>query len=223
MRLVLGTSMGGMQTWMWGERYPDMMDALLPIASLPERVDGRNLLWRRLLIKIIQLGADERRRSLNTATPEHSGLAWNLFQLMVDSPVRLTSAFARPRRCRQPHRERRRRASEGREGQQRHLGVRRLAGADPSARLGPPSRALLAVNFADEELNPVELPARLREARPSRQVRRGPAVTGSSGTQIPQPADHDPNRRGLAGQCGGCCIRRKPSALKQSPRGYECG
>src|ERR1700677_843975 len=35
LRLVLGTSMGGMHTWMWGERYPDMMDALLPIASLP--------------------------------------------------------------------------------------------------------------------------------------------------------------------------------------------
>jgi homoserine O-acetyltransferase/O-succinyltransferase len=43
LRLILGTSMGGMQTWMWGERYPDMMDALLPIASLPERVGGRNL------------------------------------------------------------------------------------------------------------------------------------------------------------------------------------
>ncbi len=41
--LVMGTSMGGMQTWMWGERYPDIMDALMPIASLPERVTGRNL------------------------------------------------------------------------------------------------------------------------------------------------------------------------------------
>ena len=48
--------MGGMQTWTWGERYPDMMDALLPVASLPERVDGRNLLWRRLLMQIARLG-----------------------------------------------------------------------------------------------------------------------------------------------------------------------
>jgi homoserine O-acetyltransferase/O-succinyltransferase len=40
LRLVLGTSMGGMQTWMRGAQYPDMMDALMPIASLPERVDG---------------------------------------------------------------------------------------------------------------------------------------------------------------------------------------
>src|SRR5208283_3364432 len=49
LRLVLGTSMGGMQTWMWGERYPEMMDALMPIASQPAEISGRNLLWRRLI------------------------------------------------------------------------------------------------------------------------------------------------------------------------------
>ena len=78
LRLVLGTSMGGMQTWMWGARYPEMMDALMPIASLPERVVGRNLLWRRLLIKIIQLGEDER-RGASSQQPPSLGLAWNLF------------------------------------------------------------------------------------------------------------------------------------------------
>src|SRR5580704_2688299 len=95
LRLVLGTSMGGMQTWMWGERYLEMMDALLPIASLPERVGGRNLLWRRLLIKIIQLGEDER-RGASTRQPPSLGLAWNLFELMVGSPARPTTAFVGP-------------------------------------------------------------------------------------------------------------------------------
>lgn len=55
LRLVMGTSMGGMQTWMWGERYPDMTDALMSVASLPERVTGRNLLWRRLLLQVARL------------------------------------------------------------------------------------------------------------------------------------------------------------------------
>ena len=76
LRLVLGTSMGGMQTWTWGERYPDMMDALLPVASLPERVDGRNLLWRRLLMQIARLA---RRTAASTERPTSLGLAWNLF------------------------------------------------------------------------------------------------------------------------------------------------
>jgi homoserine O-acetyltransferase/O-succinyltransferase len=106
LRLVLGTSMGGMHTWMWGERYPDMMDALLPIASLPEPVGGRNLLWRRLLIKIIQLGEDERRGASTQQTPTLS-LAWNLFELMVGSPANLTSVFAGPdgadKNCRTGH------------------------------------------------------------------------------------------------------------------------
>src|ERR1700753_3296296 len=54
LRLVLGTSMGGMQTWMWGERDPAMAQALMAVASLPERVAGRNLLWRRMLIDLIR-------------------------------------------------------------------------------------------------------------------------------------------------------------------------
>src|ERR1700756_1333915 len=101
---------------MRGEHYPQMMHTLLPIASLPERVGGRNLLWRRLLIKIIQLGENER-RGTSTQQPASLGLAWNLFELMVGSPANLTTAFAGPRRRRQPHPEHRRRGVEGRDGQ----------------------------------------------------------------------------------------------------------
>ena len=54
LKLVLGTSMGGMQTWLWGEKYPDAMDALMPIASQPIEVSGRNMLWRRLVIEAIR-------------------------------------------------------------------------------------------------------------------------------------------------------------------------
>ncbi len=43
LRLVTGTSMGGMQTWLWGETYSSMMDALMPLACLPIRISGRNL------------------------------------------------------------------------------------------------------------------------------------------------------------------------------------
>jgi len=53
-RLVMGTSMGGMQTWLWGERYPDFMDALMPLASLPTQISGRNRVWRRIVIDAIR-------------------------------------------------------------------------------------------------------------------------------------------------------------------------
>ncbi len=54
LRLVMGTSMGGMQTWMWGEQYPDFMDALMPLASLPGPISGRNRVWRRVIIDAIR-------------------------------------------------------------------------------------------------------------------------------------------------------------------------
>ena len=53
-RLVMGTSMGGMHTWLWGELHPDFMDALLPLASLPAQISGRNRAWRRMVIDAIR-------------------------------------------------------------------------------------------------------------------------------------------------------------------------
>src|SRR3989442_14280216 len=49
-RLVMGTSMGGMHTWLWGELHPEFMDALMPLASLPTQISGRNRAWRRVII-----------------------------------------------------------------------------------------------------------------------------------------------------------------------------
>ena len=54
LRLVMGTSMGGMHTWLWGERYPDFMDALMPLASLPTQIAGRNRAWRRVVMDAIR-------------------------------------------------------------------------------------------------------------------------------------------------------------------------
>jgi homoserine O-acetyltransferase len=54
LRLVMGTSMGGMQSWVWGERYPLLMDALMPLASVPAQISGRNRVWRRVVIDAIR-------------------------------------------------------------------------------------------------------------------------------------------------------------------------
>ena len=50
LRLVMGTSMGCMHSWMWGETYADWMDALMPLACLPVEIAGRNRLWRKMAI-----------------------------------------------------------------------------------------------------------------------------------------------------------------------------
>lgn len=58
LRLVFGTSMGGMHCWLWGEQYPDFMDALMPMASLPTQISGRNRIWRRVVIDSIRGAPD---------------------------------------------------------------------------------------------------------------------------------------------------------------------
>jgi homoserine O-acetyltransferase/O-succinyltransferase len=54
LRLVMGTSMGGMHTWVWGETYPDFMDALMPLASAPVEIAGRNRIMRRMIMEAIR-------------------------------------------------------------------------------------------------------------------------------------------------------------------------
>jgi homoserine O-acetyltransferase len=54
LRLVMGTSMGCMHTFMWGETFPTFMDALMPLACLPVQIAGRNRLWRKLIIDAIR-------------------------------------------------------------------------------------------------------------------------------------------------------------------------
>ena len=54
LRLVMGTSMGCMHSFMWGEAYPDFMDALMPLACLPVQIAGRNRIWRKMTIDAIK-------------------------------------------------------------------------------------------------------------------------------------------------------------------------
>ncbi|MGB7280868.1 MAG: alpha/beta fold hydrolase [Candidatus Acidiferrum sp.] len=54
LRLVMGTSMGCMHSFMWGEMYPDFMDALMPLACLPVQIAGRNRIWRKMVMDAIR-------------------------------------------------------------------------------------------------------------------------------------------------------------------------
>jgi homoserine O-acetyltransferase/O-succinyltransferase len=58
LRLVMGTSMGCMHSFMWGETHPDFMDALMPLACLPVQIAGRNRLWRKMVMDGIRQDPD---------------------------------------------------------------------------------------------------------------------------------------------------------------------
>jgi homoserine O-acetyltransferase len=58
LRLIFGTSMGCMHAFVWGETYPDFMDALMPMACLPIQIAGRNRVWRKLVMNAIRNDPD---------------------------------------------------------------------------------------------------------------------------------------------------------------------
>src|SRR5499426_1564158 len=80
LRLVLGNSMGGMHTWVWGEKYPDFMDTLVPMASQPTPMASRNWMLRRMMIEMIR--SDPEWNGGNyTTQPRSLGLANTFFSL----------------------------------------------------------------------------------------------------------------------------------------------
>jgi homoserine O-acetyltransferase len=87
LRLVLGTSMGGMHAWLWGERHPDFMDALMPLASVPAQISGRNRVWRRMVIDAIRGDPDWRGGEYQQEPPSLRTAAEMLF-FMSSNPVR---------------------------------------------------------------------------------------------------------------------------------------
>jgi homoserine O-acetyltransferase/O-succinyltransferase len=85
-RLVMGTSMGGMHTWLWGETHPDFMDALMPLASLPTQISGRNRGWRRMIIDAIRQDPEWRGGDYS-AQPQSLRTAAQMLWLMSSNPV----------------------------------------------------------------------------------------------------------------------------------------
>jgi homoserine O-acetyltransferase len=86
--LVIGTSMGGMHTWMWGARYPDFMDGLVPLASVPTQIAGRNRMMRRMISDAIR-GDPDWRDGNYTAPPRGLVAALELLFMMTSSPLQL--------------------------------------------------------------------------------------------------------------------------------------
>src|SRR6185369_10355253 len=86
LRLVTGTSMGGMHTWVWGETYPDFMDALMPLASLPTQIAGRNRVWRRTAIDAIR-NDPEWKNGDYTSQPQGLRTAAALLWLVGSNPI----------------------------------------------------------------------------------------------------------------------------------------
>src|SRR5262249_28236256 len=156
LRLVMGTSMGGMHTWLWGELHPDFMDALLPLASLPVEIAGRNRMWRKTVIDAIRTDPDWKGGDY-AAQPHGLRVALELLALQSSNPVeRQKEAPTRERAdaVLQEYVERSLRTADANDVL---YAVESSRDYNPAPDLGKITAPLLAINFADDLINPPEL------------------------------------------------------------------
>lgn len=189
LRLVLGNSMGGMNTWSWGVKYPDMMDALVPMAAQPTAMSSRNWVMRRLIVDSIRKDPDWKNGDYTTQ-PKSAAFA-SVFYGVATAGGSIAWAKAAPTR----------------EAADKLLDTRLGApfpadandtlyqwdssrDYDPSKDLEKISASVLAVNSADDERNPPETGLmdaalkRIKNARlyliPASEETRGHLTTGNA-------------------------------------------
>jgi homoserine O-acetyltransferase len=156
LRLVAGTSMGGMQTWLWGERWPSFMDALMPIASQPTQISGRNLLWRRLIAQSIRQDPDWNGGDYRIA-PTRWATAAPLFTIMTDSAVRLQTQGPGRKEAEALYDGLVAAARKNFDANDYLYWFESSWDYDPEPNLGLIQAPLTAVNFADDLINAPEL------------------------------------------------------------------
>ena len=156
LRLVMGTSMGGMHSWVWGETYPDFMDALLPLASLPVQIAGRNRMMRRMIIDSIRGDPDWQKGEYKS---QPRGLLAAHYILMIMSSSALQSQKQSPTRdsADQFMENWVARRVEKADANDLLYQIEASRNYDPSPKLETIRAPLLAINSADDVINPPEL------------------------------------------------------------------
>jgi homoserine O-acetyltransferase/O-succinyltransferase len=187
LRLVLGTSAGGMQTWVWGVTYPDFMEALVPLASQPVEVAGRNWITRRMLIDAIRNDPEwnggnypKQPRSLQTAQVYFSmATSGGTQALYKAAPTQDKADQLVNERLAQ------RSSADANDVIYQYEASR---GYNPAPKIESIKARLLAINSADDERNPPELGILEREIKrvkngryvliPGSEETRGHGTTG---------------------------------------------
>jgi homoserine O-acetyltransferase len=172
LRLAMGTSMGGMQTWLWGERHPDFMDALMPLASLPTQISGRNRVWRRIVIDAIRNDPGWRGGDYSTE-PASLRTAEEMIYFMGSNPIlrqRLMPTLAESDSALDKAIDQTLKTADANDVLYQ---VEASHDYDPGPGLEKIRAPLLAVNSADDLINPPELGILEREIK---RVAKGRAV-----------------------------------------------
>jgi len=165
LRLILGTSMGCMHSWMWGEAYPDQMDALMPLACLPVPIAGRNRMWRKMVIDGIRQDPEWKAGEYSTQPRAALQIATDFLIIAGSAPARMQEDSATRDSADKYLEDTIKRVSTGLDANDLLYAVSASRNYDPSAKLGDIKAPVMFINSADDFINPPELGIAEREIK----------------------------------------------------------
>jgi homoserine O-acetyltransferase len=157
LRLILGTSMGCMQTFVWGETYPDFADALAPFACLPVPLAGRNRMMRYMAIEAIKQDPAWMGGEYKTEPKQGLHTADEMLLVMGSSPLQMQKAAPTRELAEKYVDDRLARADSSTDANDLMFYVNASRNYDPSSKLDRITAPVLWINSADDYINPPEL------------------------------------------------------------------
>lgn len=156
--LVLGTSMGGIETWLWAEMFPNDMDRLVAIASIPAAISGRNMIWREMVSQVIRGDPDWQNGNypkdsppkdwLKTVVPLSAIMTGQADQLQKQGPTRAAAIDLV---------DKLEAGGAAYDANDMLYAFESSADYDPAPKLNAITKPMLIINFADDLTNPPEL------------------------------------------------------------------
>jgi homoserine O-acetyltransferase/O-succinyltransferase len=157
LRLILGTSMGCMQTFVWGESYPQFSDALAPFACLPVELGGRNRMWRYMAMQVIREDPAWKNGDYTTEPVEGLRGANDLILIAGSAPLQMQKNFP-TRASAEAYVDRTLASAIARTDANNFLYyVNASRNYNPEPKLSTITAPVLWINSADDFINPPEL------------------------------------------------------------------
>ena len=164
LRLILGTSMGCMHSFVWGETYPDFMDALMPLACLPVQIVGRNRVWRKMLMDAIRNDPDWNGGEYKEE-PKQALLAAEDFLVIAGSAPLLMQKTLPTRDAADKYAEDAEKHAATLDANDLLYQVNASRNYDPSPQLEKITAPVMWINSADDFINPPELGIAEKESK----------------------------------------------------------
>ena len=157
LRLILGTSMGCMHSWVWGETYPDFMDALMPLACQPVQIAGRNRIWRKMVMDAIREDPDWKNGEYTAQPSTALKIVAGMFLIAAGAPLQMQKNLPTRDATDAADRDFVKQFSANHDANDLLFAVNASRNYDPSPRLEKITAPVMFVNSADDFINPPEL------------------------------------------------------------------